>query len=448
MFEFGRDLWRLFGETPAAPFQDGLTGGDAALLELLDLRLLAAEAKAADVAAGRIGVRDKAGRLLEAAIVWRELARRSGDAATLRKAAAVAESAARAFEEDHRAAGAARAKVEQALCAMLGAELFGDDGLNAAAERTLLDAAAAEGVGAALARAALAGLSGRRALASGGTEAALAASERYAAPLSALDAAARASGAARIAAAEHRAARGDILAGCAARLKDRAMADAAVAELNTAAAALDPAYEPLAFGRIEAMRGSAMSLAGELSGDIGMLADAVDVLAGALEHVVRDHSPLDWARIQAALGSALQTLGEATEAERAFEQAVTCFDRALVVLRHQPALALRAVVANGRAACLSRSAELTGDLAVLDAAEAAYKTELAAQPAGRDPVAWAVTQVGLARLYQARAEITGRDRGQRAAAALALEAALDVFAEHGLRSLTDLAARGLEKLRA
>lgn len=448
MFEFGRDLRRLFGEGPAAAFQDGLTGGDATLLELLDLRLLATEAKASDVAAGRIGVKDKPGRLLESAIVWRELARRSGDVTALRKAAAVAEAAAKGFEEEHRIPGLARAKVEQALCAMLGAELFGDEGLNAAAERTLLDAAAAEGVGAALGRAALAGLAGRRALATGGVEAALSAFERYETPLTALDAAARASGAVRLAAAEHRAVRADILAGCAARLKDRTLAETAAAELKAAVAKLDPAYEPLTFGRIEALRGSAISLVGELTGDIGRLADAVDVLAGALEHVMRDHSPLDWARIQVALGVALQSLGEATESERAFEQAVTCFDRSLVVLKHQPALALRAVAANGRAACLSRSAELTGDLAVLDAAEAAFKTELAAKSPGKDPVAWAVTQVSLARLYQARAEITGKDRGQRAAAAMALEAALDVFAEHGLRSLSDLAAQGLEKLRA
>ena len=48
MFEFGRELRRLLsGEPPAAP-QDGLTGGDATLLELLDLHLLTNEARGAD----------------------------------------------------------------------------------------------------------------------------------------------------------------------------------------------------------------------------------------------------------------------------------------------------------------------------------------------------------------------------------------------------------------
>src|SRR5690242_8025785 len=115
MFEFGRELKRLFGAESLAP-RDGMTGGDAALMELLPLAMLRAEAKARDVAAGRVGEKDRASRELEAAQVWRELARRTGDAAALRKAAATAESAARRFEEARRVEGAARARIEQARC--------------------------------------------------------------------------------------------------------------------------------------------------------------------------------------------------------------------------------------------------------------------------------------------------------------------------------------------
>ncbi len=50
--------------------------------------MLEREARAADVAAGRIGARDRPRRLLEAARVWRELARRTGDATALGRAAA------------------------------------------------------------------------------------------------------------------------------------------------------------------------------------------------------------------------------------------------------------------------------------------------------------------------------------------------------------------------
>jgi len=83
---------------------------------------------------------------------------------------------------------------------------------------------------------------------------------------------------------------------------------------------------------------------------------------------------------------------------------------------------------------------------VLDAAESAFKIELTAITARRDPAAWALLQVNLARLYEARLDITGKDRGERANAAMALNAALDVFGELGLRSLSIVAADALERL--
>src|SRR5689334_12109099 len=107
MFDLGRELRRLIGAArsrfPGLILgRDGLTGGNGVLLELLDLRMLRAEAKSADVAAGRIGAKDRPRRHLEAAIVWRELARRTGDPVALRKAAADAERAANGFAEGHR----------------------------------------------------------------------------------------------------------------------------------------------------------------------------------------------------------------------------------------------------------------------------------------------------------------------------------------------------------
>ena len=145
--------------------------------------------------------------------------------------------------------------------------------------------------------------------------------------------------------------------------------------------------------------------------------DGVEALADALEGIGRDHSPLDWARAQAMLGTGLQIMGEASTSERAYEKAVSCFDRAGLVLQKQPALSLNAHIAGARAVCLARCAELTGDLAVLDAAEAAFRAELTNRSASADPVAWAICQTNLARLYEARADLTGKDNGQRAAAA-------------------------------
>ena len=446
MFEFGRELRRFLGGEPVASvYRDGLTGGDSTLLELLDLRLLINEARGADVAAGRLGIKDRGTRLIEAAVAWREVARRSGDATALRKAASSAEAAAKLFTDHHKASGVARAKAEQGLCALLGADLFGDEGLVAAAERVLDEAASASGVGAALAGATLAGLRGRAALSTGEHVDALAAA--FEAPLAALASAGRASPAARLMAVEQRVARADLLALAGATLHDRDLIDHSLREARAAGATLDVAVEPLTWGRTRAAEGAALSLLAELTGDVGAAADGVDVLASALEQVAREHSPLDWARIQTGLGQALIVLGETSDNPRAFEQAVTCFDRAELVLKDQPVLALRAQAAGGRAMALGRQAELTGDLAVLDCAVAALKTELCRLKPSAEPVAWAITQLNLARLYETRAEITGRDDAALKAASVALATAMDVFSEEGMRSLTDLAHQALERLR-
>jgi hypothetical protein len=100
-----------------------------------------------------------------------------------------------------------------------------------------------------------------------------------------------------------------------------------------------------------------------------------------------------------------------------------------------------------RVACLVRRAEARGDLYALDEAEAALRSELAALKSPPDPVAWAVFQLNLARIYEAQARARGADRGQHARAGEALLAAFDVFSEHGLRSLADLAATDLERVR-
>jgi len=448
MFEFGRELKRLFGSDAINAPRDGLTGGDASLLELLDLQMIVQEGKAADVAAGRVGTKDKAQRRLESAIVWREIARRSGEAAVLRKAAATAEAAAEAFGRDRRPDGWARARCEQAFCAMLGAELFGDEGLNAAADIAFREARAAArgGLALPLADIGVAAIEAREQLAWGDSRAARAVVQRFGAPIAALQGLTRRCRAARLLAVEARLVLADILIAWGARLRDPEILNIARDEAERAGRGLDSSFEPLSWARAAALKGQAMALLGEVMGDVETLAQAVTALADVVGELSREHSPLDWARSQTALAQGLQALGEAGASERAYEQAVTCYDRAAHVLRKTPGLSLRAFGASNRALCLARSAELSGDLTVLDAAEAAFKIELTALSARREPAAWALLQVNLARLYEARIDITGQDRGERAAAALALNGALDVFAELGLRSLSVIATEALERI--
>lgn len=447
MFQL-REILRRLAPERLKPV-DGLTGGDATLLELLDLNLLQQEGRAADVAAGRVGAKDRAQSRLDAAIVWREVARRTGDPATLRKAAAGAETAAGAFEAARRWEGWGRARCEQALCTLLGAEMFGDPGLEAAAEVAFQDArnGGRGGLAAPLADVGLAAIAARRETASGDAAAARAAAARFSAPIGALEALSRRVPQARVFAAEARLTRADLLCGWAARLKDVELFRAALDDAEAAAGRLDAAYEPLTWARAEVLRGQVLTLWGEMIGDVESLAAGATALAAALDQVARDHSPLDWARSQVALGQALQGLGEASAEPRAYEKAITCYDRASLVLKTLTTSPLRGLAAGARAVCLARQAELTGDLAVLDAAELAMKTELASLQARRDPVGWALSQLHLARLYEARLDITGEDGGRRAAAVTALEGAFDVFSEQGLASLSRLAADALERLR-
>ncbi|HSV04046.1 MAG TPA: hypothetical protein VLI41_12655 [Phenylobacterium sp.] len=449
MFELGWDFLRKLSPERLRLKADGLTGGDAALLELLDLKLLAMEAKAADVAAGRVGARDRPQRRLEAAAVWREIARRTGEAATLRKAAAAAEAAAAGFEAARRTEAWARARCEQGVCAMLGAEIFGDPGLDAAAEAAFREARAAAhgGLAAPLADLGLAVITARRDLARADAAHARASAEALAAPIAALDAISRRVSIGRALAAEGRLIRADLLCGWGVRLKDEALLKAALEDAAAAALRVDPAYEPITWARAEGLRGQALTLLGELTGDMDLVAAGASALAAALDQLSRDHSPLDWARTQIALGQTLRALGDASAEARAYEQAVTCYERAGLVLNALQASPLRGLAAGARAACLAKQAELTGDLALLDIAEAAMKTELAALSPRRDPIGWALAQLHLARLYEARMDITGRDRGLRAAALTALEAALDVFAEQGMGSLSAIAAEALQRMR-
>jgi tetratricopeptide (TPR) repeat protein len=217
--------------------------------------------------------------------------------------------------------------------------------------------------------------------------------------------------------------------------------------LARAGAHLDPAYEPLTWARVATAHGQARAALGELDGDIAEISEAINGLASVLEQIGRDHSPLDWVQAELALAGALQMLGDAGDTARAFDQALSCFDRALLVLAEQPALPLRAVAAHGRVTCLVRRAELRCDLESLTEAESSLRVELTLTDPVKDPVAWAVRQLSFAEIGEARAAISGGYARANAAIGLALSAALDVFAERGLRTLADAASRGLERLR-
>jgi hypothetical protein len=446
MFEFRRELKRIF---QPESLKDGLVASDPSLLELLELNLLMSEARAADVAAARIGAEDRPARQLEAAAIWREIARRTGDAVALRKSASAAELACAGFGRDHRPQAWAHARCEQAAAAVLGAELYGDDGLNAAADIAFAEAQVAgkQSLAAALADLGRAMIEARTAVASGDRVLALDIAARFDAPCEALDIHGKRRPIGRLMAAHARADRAEFLAACGVRLKDPHLLRVAVDGLNLTLARIDRDYEPLSWARATTLRATAKATLCDLDGEVAVVAQVVDELVSVLEHVSRDHSPMDWARAQMALAAALQMVAEVGDSTPAFDQALKCLERALSVFDAQPALLERANALYRRADCLLRRAELTGKADALDAAEAALRAELISLNPSADPVGWAVRQLNFARLYEAREALNGPNTRERRSAAVALSAALDVFAEHGLRSLSDVALRGLERLK-
>jgi tetratricopeptide (TPR) repeat protein len=445
MFEFGRELKRLF-ET-AEPPRDGLTGGDAAILEVLDIGLLRGEARSADIAAGRISAKDPPQRRLEAARVWRELARRTGDPTALRNATLAAERAVQGFKAAGKTKAWAAARCEQAIGAMLGAELYGDDGLNGAAKLALQDAmtAAPASATAAVASGQLARLAAHDAMARGDYDAARAAACAFDDPIAGLAGHMRSKAVSKSMLADLRCDRAELLIGCAGRLKDARLYEDAAIEMDRALVKLDPAFEPLAWTRVQTLRACARVGLGETGGRIEDIAEGVEILVNTLDTLTQDHSPLDWARLQQALALALQALGEGSETDRAFGHALACYDHALWATRRQPALMLRAVLAQNRANCLARRAEVSADPGLLDEAIHDLRADLAQIKADADPVGWAIAQVDLAQLYMARLDLL-KDDADRAAAGMALSCAIDVFGEHGLRSLTNQACASLDRL--
>ena len=199
--------------------------------------------------------------------------------------------------------------------------------------------------------------------------------------------------------------------------------------------------------RVAIAKAAAKAALGEMTGDLARLARAVSALANALDSLGRDQSPLDWARGQTTLARALAQLGEATENETAFQKALACYDRAGLVLKRG---------AGPRAARRGRQRPRRWRWRASPSSPATPRCSTPPRPPSSTswpPARTATTRspgrccrCSWGRSTTTRLALTRRDRGERAAAALAFQAALDVFGEEGLRSLAAIAAEGLERL--
>ena len=410
--------------------------------ERTSLADLDAETLPASLANHASGGAGRAGRLIAYASLLREIARRSGRVETLARAASAAARARRDAEGDSTLR--ASAMLEEAMILRLGAVLFGDEDAAIECAGTLdliegLNPAATTMARVKAMRARLA------------ASAALAWNDPRQGEQAAHDLRAAADSLAMLGMGEKEVAdvrldRADLLIGLGELGHDRTHLKEAEAELHRLTRDLDPMVLPITWGRAETLRGRALAALGEVAGDPGAIAEAVAALSNAVAELPAGLSPLDCAHAGHALGLALQAMSEACDEDILFDRAVDAFSPALEALDQIPALPFRAVAAHDGAACLARRAERRGDLKALEQAELVFRDALKARTASADPLAWAVTQVALARIYEAQS-LLRRDTGERADAAFALAAALDVFAERGMRSLSDTALTALNRVK-
>jgi hypothetical protein len=418
---------------------------DPGRLELLSVRALT-DLLPAGALSGEPDMEIRAVAALDHAVLEREAARRTGDLRRLANAYECAASAAAWSGAERRLY--AGAQLQTALCALAAAEIFGDTSGPAQAEAALAEAETALNCqpgrlgGPGLIRARLAS---RRALIGEDGAAVLEVCTLFEDAAAGLEARVRVTGAGEPEWAAALCERAELMVGAGALRKDAGLLDRAARDMGALSSRLDPLRLPLSWMRAQTLQGSALRALGEITGEARLMKDAAVALGAAFEAVPADHSPMDRARAAHGLGLALQALAEASGEPLAFRSAQTAFDRALAQLGDAQT-PFRSMAAYDRAACLARRAERSGDVFALAEAEGVFRADLAARTAHNDPVGWAVVQVALARVYQARAELTG-ERAELADAAFALTEALEVFTDHGQATMAQTTMAALERVR-
>ncbi|ADL00501.1 conserved hypothetical protein [Brevundimonas subvibrioides ATCC 15264] len=405
MFEFGRDLRKLFGEARDSD--------DLGWLELIGVELLAVEARALTTDGGRVSCRQPARTWLRASALWREHARRTGQRDSIAKALATADDAARASTADD---DLARAGLARASALLTSFDLFGDrDALDEAASaarettpRRLAVLATSAGVHARI-RARQARLSETTA-------------DR-------LDAAALMD-AALHAITKHNPVEADDL-----RLDNAALAleggivqrdprllDQAGRDLKALVEASSADTRPLTRARALALCGAGLSALAAMADDAGAVEAGHAMFDAAADQFTPDHSPMDWVAIQVARAidpaSPIEPLIRAEALTGGHGTLLGGLARDLLVARE-----------------IERALD-TGDLMALTRIETRVRRRLAERVGPPSAVEWAVDQLGMARVMIARGQLMDSAPDQ---AAFVLSEAAEAARDHGVPVLADRA---------
>lgn len=400
MFEFGRDLRRLFAQARESE--------DLGWVELIGADLLAGEARAQAVDAGRVSCARPFDAGLRAAALWREHARRTGATHSLEQAERALRSARRQARTPDETA---RLTVEQAIHRVLVFDLRGGvDGLRAAEQAVQALAAPRRRRIAGLAASAHARIRARLASLDG-------------APEGIMDAAAL------MDAALHEAETGDeaealrldraalmLEAGLTGR--DARLLDQAGRSLRDLVDASPEDYRPLTRARALILCAAGLCALADLAGNTAAAAQGRVLFAGATDLFTPDHSPLDWVAVQlASVRHGTASLSEIIQAES---------------LAGGDGLVLSALAREARAALEIDTCARLGDRAGLGLIEARLLDRVRSADARAFPLAWAADQIALGRVALARARMLGVSSGP---SGLLLAEAELTAREHGVPAL-------------
>lgn len=402
MFEFGRDLRRLF--------EKARDSHDLGWLELVGINLVEAEARNQSTDAGRVSCAHPYDGWMRAAALWREHARRSGSSESLQRAEQAGRDAARAATTDEQVL---RATLDIGYTSMLVFDLFGVphrlEGLLSSLACLPEPAKARHRAEIAALRARLAARQARvkqdaAALATAAHRLSQAIDELVAcrAPLAndmALERAALA-----------------LEAGLLAR--DARLLDQAGRELRELVEQADPDERPVSRARALALCGTGMAALAAVADDLSARQQARALFDAAVDQFTCDHSPLDWATIQ--LLKAERSEGDPD----ALEQARRLTDK--------PGLLLGALIRERAMAHALDQAERTADFSALARSEIQLRQRLMRPMDETTAVDWASDQISMARLamiLSSRIDYPVRDLG------MALYEAADAAETAGLPTL-------------
>lgn len=371
MFEFGRDLRKLFAQARESE--------DLGWVELISVDLLRVEARRESIDAGRVSCPLPFETEHRAAALWRDHARRSGDVDSLDRADRAADSLSRsAVGEDQTALAA----IDTALALILRFDLCGEPDRLQQAMAALTRAGRPRRHRIAVEVAAVhARIKARQARISGDLSDLMDAAAL-------MDAALHGTGAEN---AELRMDRAILTLEAGVVQRDARLLDQAGRDLGALVETALPDHRPLTRARALALCGAGLSALAALAGHAETHAQGRTMFDAAADQFTPDHSPLDWAAIQVV---------------RAGEEALP-----LMILSQAEALTQGQGLIIG---ALARERRIAREVALAEAVRNLSALELLEQRVRSrmvhaQPLDWAADQIGMAAIALARHRLGGAE---------------------------------------